>query len=282
MAYEKYFSIQESEQFTFYRVPKALFTNSKYKVVSSEAKLLYGLLLDRMGLSAKNGWCDNNGLVFIYFTIDEAKECLNCGHEKAGKLFYELEKIDLVDRRKQGLGKPAIIYVKKFISDIRKSDILISEKPIFSNLNFSRHDNGKSDTNNNNKNYTEKNNINPSIRVDEMEEILKKQIEYDIFIEHEPSRKKRIGELISIMTDAICNSSNTVRISGSDLPKKKVYERFMKLNFGHIQYVLECLDKNPADICNIRSYLLTALYNAPVTIDSYYSALVNYDLYGGT
>jgi hypothetical protein len=97
-----------------------------------------------------------------------------------------------------------------------------------------------------------------------------------------PVRKEKIGELISIMTDAVCNSSDTVRISGNDLPKKKVCERFMKLTFGHIQYILECLDKNPADIHNIRAYLLTALYNAPVTIDSYYSALVNYDLYGGT
>lgn len=85
MTYDNYFTIQESEQFTFYRVPKALFTNSKYKAVSAEAKLLYGMLLDRMGLSAKNGWCDNVGLVFIYFTIDEAMEYLGCGHEKAGK-----------------------------------------------------------------------------------------------------------------------------------------------------------------------------------------------------
>lgn len=84
------------------------------------------------------------------------------------------------------------------------------------------------------------------------------------------------------MTDAICNGRDTVRISGNDLPKMNVYERFMKLSFGHIQYVLECLDKNPVDIRNIRAYLLVALYNAPVTIDSYYSARVNHDLYGIT
>ena len=126
MTYDNYFTVQESEQFTFYRVPKALFNNSKYKAVSAEAKLLYGLLLDRMGLSAKNGWRDNEGLVFIYFTIDEAIQCLGCGHEKAGKLFCELEKVDLIDRRKQGQGKPTTIYVKKFISDIRKSDVLIT------------------------------------------------------------------------------------------------------------------------------------------------------------
>ena len=282
MTFDNYFTIHESEQFTFYRVPKVLFTSLRYKNVSAEAKLLYGLLLDRMGLSVKNRWCDNGGLVFIYFTIDEAMEYLGCGHEKAGKLFSELEKIDLIDRRKQGLGKPAIIYVKKFVSDIRKSDVLTYEKPLSSNLNFSCQDSGKIDINNTDKNYTDLNYINPSIGADEMENILKQQIEYHIFVEREPTRKKQIEELISIMVDVICNSSETVRISGNDLPKMKVYERFMKLSFGHIQYVLECLDRNPADIRNIRSYLLTALYNAPVTINSYYGARANHDLYGGT
>lgn len=282
MTYDNYFTVQESEQFTFYRVPKALFTNSNYKAMTAEAKLLYGLLLDRMGLSVKNRWCDNDGLVFIYFTVEEAMECLGCGHEKAGKLFCELEKINLIDRRKQGLGRPAIIYVKKFVSDIRKSDVLTSKKLISSNLNFSSQDIGKIDINNTDMNYTDLNYINPSIGSDEIEKILKQQIEYDIFIEREPALRKRIDELVSIMTDALCNGSNTVRISGNDLPKKNVYERFMKLSFGHIQYVLECLDKNPVDIRNIRAYLLATLYNAPVTMDSYYSALVNHDLYGGT
>ena len=196
-------------------------------------------------------------------------------------LFFELEKVDLIDRRKQGLGKPAIIYVKKFISDIRKSDVLTYEKPISNNLNFSSQDIAKSDINNTDMNYTDLSYINPSIGSDEMEEKLKEQIEYDIFIEWEPAEKKRIDELVSIMTDVLCSGSDTVRISGNDLPKKRVYERFTKLSFGHIQYVLECLDKNPVDIRNIRAYLLSALYNAPVTIDSYYSALVNHDLYGG-
>lgn len=159
---------------------------------------------------------------------------------------------------------------------------MISEKPISNNLNFSSQDIGKSDANNTDKNYTDLSYINPSIRADEMEEMLKEQIEYNIFIEREPAEKKRIDELVSIMTDVLCSGSDTVRISGNDLPKKRVYERFTKLSFGHIQYVLECLDKNPADIRNIRAYLLAALYNAPVTMDSYYSALVNHDLYGGT
>jgi hypothetical protein len=277
MTYDNYFNIQESEQFTFYRIPKVLFTCSKYKGISVEAKLLFGLLLDRIGLSAKNGWCDSNGLVFIYFTIDGAMECLDCGHEKAGKLFCELEKIDLIERRKQGQGKPMMIYVKKFISDIGKTDAKKSENPTSKNPNFSSQDIGKSDANNTDLNY-----INPSVGADEIEEILKEQIEYDIFIEREPTKRKRVDELVSIMTDALCSNSATIRVSGNDLPKKRVHERFMELSFEHIQYVLECLEKNPVDIRNIQAYLLAALYNAPATMDSYYSALVNHDLYGKT
>jgi len=290
MTSDNYFNIQESEQFTFYRIPKVLFTCSKYKGVSVEAKLLFGLLLDRIGLSSKNGWCDSDGLVFIYFTIVGAMECLGCGHEKAGKLFCELEKIDLIERRKQGQGKPMMIYVKKFIRDMGETDISTSgktnvkksETPTSKNLNFSSKDIGKSDAINTDKNYTDLNYINPSIGADDMKEILKEKIEYKIFVERVPTKRKRIDELVSIMTDAICSGSDTIRVSGNDLPKKRVYERFMELSFEHIQYVLECLEKNPADIRNIQAYLLAALYNAPATMDSYYSALVNHDLYGKT
>lgn len=77
-----------------------------------------------------------------------------------------------------------------------------------------------------------------------------------------------IDELVSIMTDAFCNGSDTVRIPGNDLPKMKVYERFLKLSFGHIQCILECLDKNPINVRNVRAYLLAVLYNATVTIGS--------------
>ena len=91
-------------------------TDSRYKSVSIEAKFLYGLLLDRMGLSIKNSWMDADGRVYIYFTQEEAMDLMNCGKDKTTKLFRELERIGLIERRKQGQGRPARIYVKKFIS----------------------------------------------------------------------------------------------------------------------------------------------------------------------
>ena len=105
----------EAEQYNFYRIPKVLFTDTHYSALSMEAKVLYGLMLDRMGLSVKNTWLDGCGRVYIFFTLEDVISMLNTGHNKAVKLFKELEDIGLIERKKQGQGKPTIIYVKNFI-----------------------------------------------------------------------------------------------------------------------------------------------------------------------
>lgn len=114
-----YFYGRESEQYTFYRIPKVLFTDAHYHGVPAEAKLLYGLLLDRMALSVRNGWLDSAQRVFIYFTLEEAMAMMGCGHNKAVRLFADLEKIGLIERKRQGLGRPVRIYVKNFILPLR-------------------------------------------------------------------------------------------------------------------------------------------------------------------
>lgn len=117
-----YFYGQQSDLFTFYRVPKVLFTNERFWNISADAKMLYGILLDRMSLSAKNGWIDKNGRVYIIFTIDEAKMALNCAEQKAIKLLSELEKkAGLIERKRQGLGKPNLIYVKNFMDCFKEN-----------------------------------------------------------------------------------------------------------------------------------------------------------------
>lgn len=111
-----YFYGAESEQFSFYRIPKVLFTDERFRSISAEAKILYGLLLDRMNLSAKNGWLDKDGKVYIIFTIEDIMDAMGCADQKAGKLLFELEKkCGLIERKRQGLGKPNLIYVKNFI-----------------------------------------------------------------------------------------------------------------------------------------------------------------------
>ena len=110
----KFFYAKEAEQYLFYRIPQMLFTEEKFRLMSCEAKVLYGLLLDRVGLSRRNGWADDEGRLYIYFTQDEACEKLNVGKNKITRIFIELEKVGLIQRQKQGLCKPTKIYVLNF------------------------------------------------------------------------------------------------------------------------------------------------------------------------
>ena len=119
-----YFYGAEAEQFFFYRIPKVLFTEERFRSVSAEAKVLYGLLLDRMSLSCKNGWLDRAGRVYIIFTIEEVMTALGCADQKAGKLMHELEsKCRLIERKRQGLGKPNLIYVKNFVDKVADNPV---------------------------------------------------------------------------------------------------------------------------------------------------------------
>lgn len=113
-----YFTGMEAEQYSFYRVPKVLFTESCFKTLSCEAKVLYGLMLDRMSLSIKNRWLDSEDRVYIIFTVEEIAELMNCGTQKAVKLVKELDSsngIGLIEKKRLGLGKPNVIYVKNFM-----------------------------------------------------------------------------------------------------------------------------------------------------------------------
>ena len=115
-----YFYGQSSELFSFYRIPKLLFHDSRFQPLSTDAKTLYGILLDRMSLSARNGWLDKAGRVFIIYTVQEVQDSLGCADKKATKLLRELEEYGLIERKRRGLGKPDLIYVKNFSSESSK------------------------------------------------------------------------------------------------------------------------------------------------------------------
>lgn len=111
-----FFYGEQANLFSFYRLPKDLFTSRRFEDISVEAKVLYGFLLDRMGLSVKNGWKDEEGRVYIIFTVESIMEYLKCSNKKAVGLLRELEeKAGLIERRRQGLGRPSLIYVKTFM-----------------------------------------------------------------------------------------------------------------------------------------------------------------------
>ena len=118
MQYEYFYGAQ-AEQFSFYRIPKALFTEPNFRELSTDAKVLYGILLDRMSLSLKNQRLDAQNKVYIIFTVEEIMDALNCANQKATRLMVELEKqAGLIERKRQGLGRPNLIYVKNFAATI--------------------------------------------------------------------------------------------------------------------------------------------------------------------
>ena len=297
--FDYYYGMQ-SEQFTFYRVPKVLFTNPRFKGLSSDAKLLYGLMLDRMSLSVKNGWVDEHNRVYIYYTMENIMEDLGCAKEKCTKVVAELDSkkgIGLIEKKRQGLGKPDKIFVKNFISgdyengerpqnpEVRKSNFKDTEKQTSGSSMVETAESGKSNTNNTEKNDTDCNDTESNLIVsDEMREeviygqIIKENIAYnDLLIVH-PQDEATIEGIYEMMLETMLCQSDHIVISSNKYPTELVKSKFMKLNYSHVEYVLECLQRNTTAVKNMKKYLLAALFNAPSTMDSYYRAQVNHDM----
>ena len=305
-----YYFGNESEQFVYFRVPRLLITSPYFKHISTDAKLLYGMLLDRMGLSAKNNWYDENGRVYIYYTIDEICDDMNCGRDKAMKLLAELDSkkgVGLIERVKQGQGRPTKIYAKQFtaraiaqqtisqetgslvpISEVDFSDIQKSNFPAQRGRKSRLEEVEKHDSNHNNKSHPDFSHPNPSISsrhppYGEMDGIDRSQVREELKenIDYEHLRSQcpydDVESLLELMVDVVSSTASTIRIGGEVLPLGPVKERFRQLDSSHIEYVIDSLKQTTTKINNIRAYLLTVLYNAPVTIGPYYSAAVRHD-----
>ena len=132
--FDYYYGI-EADQFSFYRVPRLLIKDERFKGLSSDAKLLYGLMLDRMSLSMKNGWLDEENRAYIIDTVDAMMEDLGCAKATCVKIMKELDSekgIGLIEKKRRGLGKPDIIYVKNFATmsaEQEKKSLRILENP---------------------------------------------------------------------------------------------------------------------------------------------------------
>lgn len=112
-------------------------------------------------------------------------------------------------------------------------------------------------------------------------EIVYGNIEYDILREDNTVNRDQLDEIAELIVDTVCSARKTIRIAGDDYPAEVVKSRFLKLDSSHVQYVIDCMKNNTTYVRNIKKYLLAALYNAPATINNYYSSLVQHDLYGG-
>ncbi len=323
-----YYHGEEANQYNFYRIPKALFTDEHFKSMSAEAKILYGLMLDRMGLSTRNGWLDADGRVYIYFTLEDAIDMMGFGHNKIVRLFRELDEIGLIERKKQGQGKPTRVYVKNFVlpqelapapdddsetsengkSDeetdpayvdtdtIEEAETSPERKPALpesGNLDFPKAERNKNNRNNTDFSDTEypihppassrrrerrKSKEDRMRWMDYYREQIKENIDYDLLQHDYPHRMERIDGYVELMAETCCTGKETVRVNGENMPAAMVWDRLLKLDREHICYVMDAMDANTTRIGNIRAYTLSALYNAPTTMEQYYAALVSHDM----
>lgn len=280
-----YFYKEQADQFTFYRVPKVLIIDDTFSELSTDAKLLYGLLLDRVSLSANSGWFDKEGRVYVIYAIKSIMRDLHCGNKKAGNLLAELEQFGLIERKQRGQGKPWTIYVKNFSGVVSNGHLKTCQNDIFRSVETTSQDMSKRHANNTNINNTEFNNTNPilsGLDVDNSEresyrQYLYEQLEIESLRERYPYEHEMLDSIMDLMLDAICSNRKTIRIAGDDKPVNVVKSQFLKMNSGHIEYVMDCLKQNTTKVRNIKQYLLGTLYNVPLTMSSFYQAEVNHD-----
>ncbi len=302
-----YFYGKEADTFSFYRIPKLLFTEPMFKGLTSEAKILYGLLLDRMSLSIKNGWFDEEGRAYIYFAIEDIAELLNCGKNKAVRSLQELVDdtgIGLIEKKRQGQGKSNILYVKNFIIEESQNVTLgdfekectVSEVYFSTSKNVKKGDSRipKSNiqevsfwgANNNKMIYNNISDTESNLIVSgkdgydvmrEYEKLIKDNIEFELLLARNPYDKDMLYGIIDLMLEMVLSKADEVVISCNRYPTELVKSKMLKLNASHIEYVLDCMRSNTTKVKNIKKYLLAALFNATTTMGSYYQAAVNHD-----
>ena len=281
-----YFYGQTGELFSFYRIPKALFQEQRFQSLSTDAKTLYGILLDRMSLSAKNGWLDEQNRVFIIFTIEDVKRSLCCADNKATKLLRELEEFGLIERKRRGLGRPSLVYVKNFSADSSKTRFQNRENHESGSFKSASQDPAKPRCNKTDKNNTEMNETYPfnseetdgMSQREQLEKYFSQSLEVELLLRLCPDDEDIIYQIVDLLVDTCATKRKMQRIAGDDKPAEVVRSRLMKLNADHIRFVLKCLAENSSPIRNMKQYLLASLYNAPTTMQLSYQNQTNHDL----
>ncbi len=281
-----YFYGQAGELFSFYRIPKALFQETRFQELSTDAKTLYGILLDRMSLSVKNGWLDEQNRVFIIFTIEDVKRALCCADNKATKLLRELEKFGLIERKRRGQGKPSLVYVKNFSAESSKESVKNRDNDDSGTVQNTLQDPAKLRCNKTERNNTEVSDTDPIYsdgndwmsKREQLEEYFSQSLEVDLLLRLCTDDEDTIYQIMDLLVDTCATKRKTLRITGDDKPAEVVRSRFMKLNADHIHFVLKCLAENSSPIRNMKQYLLASLYNAPTTMQLFYQNQTNHDL----
>lgn len=298
-----YFYGTEADQFSFYRIPKALFTDSYFKDLSSDAKILYGLMLDRMSLSIKNQWFDDKNRAYIYFSIEDIMELLNCGRNKAIKSMRELDDetgIGLIEKRRQGFGKVNVIYVKTFMPEktdekkfgeelekFKKQTSVENEEPaevyILNSNNTNLSDTEMNDNKSNHIISVDEKRFDSDNRSEDYqayENLVKETIDYESLEVTHHDDMRQVDEIVNLIVETVMCKNDKILIASNWYPASLVKKKFLMLTYSHIEYVLHCMRGNTTKVKNIKKYLLASLFNAPSTMNGYYQAEVNHDMPG--
>ena len=290
----------------------------------------------------KNGWLDSENRAYIIYTIDNIMEDLGCAKATCVKIMKELDSdngIGLIEKKRRGLGKPDIIYVKNFatigeaeeetpantdvsteVQDLnlkssksytsRSSEIELQEVQDLEHRKFTMQTSRGSESelaevhkadpiytnyNKTNQSYIDMSYTNPIYpsgeenqtddRMDGADayiEIIKENIEYDHHMKYDEINDRELyDELFELICEVVCVKRTTIRIAGEEYPYELVKSKFLKLRSSHLEYVMGCMKDTTTKISNIKAYMITALYNAPSTINHYYQQEVQHDMYGG-
>ena len=297
----RYFYGEEADMHSFYRIPKLLFTNDYFKALSNDAKILYGLMLDRMSLSVKNQWFDEENKAYIYFSVEDIMELLNCGKNKAVKIMQELDDetgIGLIEKRRQGFGKVNIIYVKTFMPEKTEEKSLEDELKKFKKQTSDENEESTEVYNSNpnytnfsdtEMNYNKSNQIvsadenrsdgdNPTEEYQAYENLVKETVDYESLEVTHHDDMRQVDEIVNLIVETVMCKNDKILIASNWYPAALVKKKFLMLTYSHIEYVLHCMSGNTSKVKNIKKYLLAALFNAPSTMNGYYQAEVNHDM----
>ena len=315
MTFDYYYGSQ-ADQFSFIRIPRMLLTEETFSPLSLQSKMLYSILLDRMSISMKNGWFDEENRAYIIYQISEIQSDLGFSRKKAMDYLTELEKFGLVEKKKRGFGLPSIIYVKSFmiqkklargietgtsglkmsgsrgheIDTSRGSQITTSEVPKLTLLEVPESTPLMNKTNENytDLSYTESNQIlsakaggldeDEMRRISAYREIVFENIALDDLKQAHPYDAEMLDGVYDLILEVLLSKSSTTVIASNEYPTELVKSKFMKLTYSHIEYALDCFNSNSTKVRNIKKYMLAILFNAPSTISSYYTAEVHHDM----
>lgn len=298
-----YFYGSASEHFRFYQIPALLLEEDCYRKLRDTSKLLYGVLLSQLSLSRKNGWMEpETGRIYIHYNLRNLAQCLGHSANTITRAMEELCEAGLLRRRRRGRGLPDILYVMDFTtakankeSDLKKEETgeeepqaegqkidsrqetedvngIGSEKPASTGPEMSLQ---KGD-------HTEKTDKNTEISVTEIyRDILEKQVSYSYLLKNHPLDAELINEILFVMVDAFTTQRKYLRVNGDNREVNEVQNRLKRIDASHIEYILRCMKESAKKIVNPPLFLLTALYNAPATINTYYNALAAHDMSRG-